>query len=64
MTDKRKLLFRGAITAANARIKIQADDSIFFAINDAAIQIAERDFTVTFNPISQQTCNQETDFYF
>ena len=59
-----EIVVPGGITANNVRIKIQADNAIFFAVNDAAFQLAERDFTVTFNPISQQGCNEETDLSF
>jgi len=46
-----------SLDIAKARIKIKADNSIYFAINDAFLAVASRDFVLSFDSFAQETCD-------
>lgn len=59
------IIVPSSLDLSRARIKIEADNSIYFAINEAFIEVQSRDFVLSFDAFSQKICSSnevEYDF--
>ncbi len=53
---KAYIVVPAGITSANARIKIVADENIYFAVNSTPFQVEERSFALPFVEVAKENC--------